>query len=111
MSQQVQKKKTTISPINKYLRSFSPSDPETAGFSRRFSANFLSDSEALAGRFHGLWPVVGVMSECLVRNLLLFYFRIEIEFIGFLPSPSHGEEPLLFLGRLCKLRVSVGGNR
>lgn len=43
-----------IAKTNGYLRSFSPSDPEMAEFSRRFSANFRSDSEALAGRFHDL---------------------------------------------------------
>lgn len=36
-----------------YLRSFSPSEPDNALLcARRLSANFLSDSEALAGRFH-----------------------------------------------------------
>lgn len=40
-----------------YLRSFSPSDPENAWFNFRDSANLRSDSDALAGRVHGLcWP-------------------------------------------------------
>lgn len=43
--------------LYKYLLSFSPSDPETAGFNRRLSANFRSDSDALAGRFHDRCPV------------------------------------------------------